>query len=151
MSVVSHVHSMPHIIRFDNGISPEDHYILYGNGVPDNFILRSILDQWFVRVENTYNEMVAPGDRLLARSQRIFFQDCIMFVEHITTKVSYLTSYGNWIRHSIVTIEGEQSPYPYDIDPIHSEGESSPLLAQCEHGRYCLNCQYSTYSLSLLE
>lgn len=151
MSVVSYFHSMPQMIRFDAGFSPEDHYILYGAGVPDHFVLRSILDQWFVRVERTYNDMVAPGDRLLARLQRFIFQDCILIVEHICTKVSYLTSYGSWVRHSVVTIEGDPSLYAYDIDPIHSEGESSPLLAQCEHGRHCLNCQSSTYALSLLE
>lgn len=142
---------MPQMIQFDTVISPHDHYIIYGNGVPNNFVIRSILDQWFVRVERTYDEMVAPGDRLLSRLQRFIFQDCILIVEHICTKVSYVTSYGSWIRHSIVTLEGEPSPYSYDIDPIHSEGESSPLLAQCDHGRYCLNCQNSTYALSLLE
>lgn len=139
------------MIQFNTGISPHDHYIIYGNGVPPNFVVRSILDQWFVRVERTYDEMVAPGDRLLVRLQRFIFQDCILIVEHICTKVSYVTSYGSWIRHSVVTVEGETSLYPYDIDPIHSEGESSPLLAQCDHGRYCLNCQNSTYALSLLE
>jgi len=142
---------MPINIRFDSGILPEDHYIMYSNGVPDQFILRSVLDQWFLRVERTYNDMVAPGDRILARSQRILFQDHILFVEHICTKVNYLTHYGSWIRHSIVILEGERSPYPYDIDPLHSEGEARPLLAQCNHGQYCLVCPNSIYPLILLE
>jgi hypothetical protein len=149
MSVVTHFHSIPTHIPLYSAV--DDHYVIYGNGVPANFRLGSILDQWFVRVERTYNDLVAPGDRLLARSQQFHFQDSIFIVEHICTKVSYLTSYGTWIRHSVVTLEGQPFLYPYDIDPIHAEGESSPLLAPCDHGQYCLNCQSSTYALTLLE
>ena len=149
MSVVAPFHSMPMRIPLDCAV--QDHYVIYGNGVPGQFRLGSMVDQWFVRVERTYDDLVAPGDRLLARSQQIRFQDCTLIVEHICTKVSYYTSYGTWIRHTVVTLEGQPFPYPYDIDPIHAEGESSPLLAPCDHGRYCLTCQSSTYAMTLLE
>lgn len=107
-----------------------DHCVRQSIHIPEEIDLPAVRRKSFTKVESVMKDMVGTGDRVLVLSYRIPVDDegHAIIVEHISTRVEYKSIHGGWCRFSVVYMEGELSPYTYDIDPIHAEGFADPLI-----------------------
>lgn len=70
---------------------------------------------WFREMEEIHQN-VAFGTRLLIHRDT---RNGII-TDHVTTRVSRDTLYGNWTHQTVIYHVNEVTPYPYDLDCFHS-------------------------------
>ena len=113
-----------------------DHCVRHSTRVPEDVDIPAVRRKSFAAVEQAMKDMVGAGDRVLVHCHRIGVghDGHAVIVEHISTRVEYESIHGGWCRFSVVYMEGEPSPYPYDIDPIHAAGSAAPLIPVAANG-----------------
>ena len=111
-----------------NRDADDTYYDYYGQGVPSSMRLADCPSSVFRQLEKYAEPYSAPGTRFLVYSERIQYEELILHIEYITTRVAYANPLGGWIRQAVCYVEGTLSPYPYDIDLIHAEGEFEPMM-----------------------
>lgn len=106
----------------------DTHYDYYGSGIPREFRMAECPDAIFRNVERVAELYSYAGARFLVHTERIQYEELILHVEYITTRVAHENPLGGWIRQSVCYLEGTLSPYPYDIDIVHPEGDFQALI-----------------------
>jgi hypothetical protein len=92
--------------------------LIHSRNVGQRFLTRHSNGGWFQRIEEN-NPYAEVGDTFLVRRLRIDVRGQTYIHDYITTKVNFHNTYNGWVRQTVVYLEHEESPYPYQHDRFH--------------------------------
>lgn len=96
----------------------QDDETIFSETIPRRYLARQLGMQWYRELEQIHQN-VPVGTRLLIRRDT---RDGLI-TDHITTRVTRETFYGNWTHQTVVYRQGEFTPYPFDMDCFHNRFE----------------------------
>ncbi len=96
---------------------PDDEDI-FSDSIPRRYLARQLGMHWYRELEQIHQN-IPVGTRLLIRRDT---RDGLI-TDHVTTRVTRETIYGNWTHQTVVYRVGEFTPYPFDMDCFHNRSE----------------------------